>query len=458
MENNLIKKGINEFNNGLYSEAIKSMTTVIEINPFLILNITYRIRGISLYYLNNYEAAFKDLKIIEKQISQNSEYEDRKSNAQVYYFLGLIQENFNNQNQAKNYYLKSLMQDSNNKLSLFNLLDILKIEKDFDRALEILEKNVNTFSKFDYYLEKGEILENLSKSSNDNKAFGASIAYGMAINENPNDFRGYQGSGNLALKAMDYNLAIKDFSKCIELKNFTLHYYLRAICYKKLGKTSQYIKDIKYSAQKGNLKAKQEIKDNEKLFYEKKILFFDTETTGTPKDWEASYVNTNNWPRLVQLAWELYDESGKLIESNSVIIKPDNFVIPNVASNVHGITTEIAYLQGEDLELVLEDFKNKLCKSDLLVAHNMSFDEKILGAEFYRLHNINPLLKIEKLCTMRSSTNICKIKGTYGYKWPKLKELYNFLFKKDFENAHDAKHDIRATAKCYFELKKRALI
>lgn len=188
------------------------------------------------------------------------------------------------------------------------------------------------------------------------------------------------------------------------------------------------------------------------------LLFFDTETTGLPKNWKAPASDVNNWPRLIQFAWQLYDVNGNLLESNSSIIKPDNFVIPKESSNIHGITTERAYVEGENLNQVLDKFKRNLDKANLIIAHNMSFDEKVLGAEFYRLHNYNPLTKIEKLCTMQLSTNICKIDGTYGYKWPKLEELHYFLFKKGFDNAHDAEADIQATADCYFELKKRELI
>nr|WP_299033915.1 exonuclease domain-containing protein [uncultured Tenacibaculum sp.] len=188
------------------------------------------------------------------------------------------------------------------------------------------------------------------------------------------------------------------------------------------------------------------------------ILFFDTETTGLPNDWKPPASDTNNWPRLIQFAWQLYDDNGNLLESNCSIIKPDNFVIPKEASNVHGITTEKAYVEGKDLQRVLEEFKRRLDKANLLVAHNMGFDEKIIGAEFYRLHNYNPLSEKKKLCTMESSTNICKIDGPYGYKWPKLEELHYFLFKTGFDNAHDAEADIQATADCYFEMKKRKLI
>ena len=49
-------------------------------------------------------------------------------------------------------------------------------------------------------------------------------------------------------------------------------------------------------------------------------LIFDTETTGLPKNWRAPISDTENWPRCVQLAWQVHDEIGNLIESKSYII------------------------------------------------------------------------------------------------------------------------------------------
>ena len=39
-------------------------------------------------------------------------------------------------------------------------------------------------------------------------------------------------------------------------------------------------------------------------------LIFDTETTGLPKRWDAPITDVNNWPRCVQIAWQLHDEMG----------------------------------------------------------------------------------------------------------------------------------------------------
>lgn len=58
-------------------------------------------------------------------------------------------------------------------------------------------------------------------------------------------------------------------------------------------------------------------------------LFFDTETTGLPKRWNAPVTDLENWPRLVQLAWIMYDDRGNMLESRDVIVKPEGFTIPS---------------------------------------------------------------------------------------------------------------------------------
>lgn len=187
-------------------------------------------------------------------------------------------------------------------------------------------------------------------------------------------------------------------------------------------------------------------------------LFFDTETTGLPRNWKARINDLNNWPRLVQLAWLHYDKDGNKIGGNNYIIKPDDFTIPPDASRVHGISTERALNDGVELLGVLNVFQNLISQTSYLVAHNMSFDEKIVGAEFLRKNMSNGIAAKNKICTMEKSTNYCKLDGPYGYKWPKLSELHYKLFGIRFEEAHNASVDINATAKCFWELKKRDLI
>jgi len=183
-------------------------------------------------------------------------------------------------------------------------------------------------------------------------------------------------------------------------------------------------------------------------------LFFDTETTGLPRNWKAPVSDLNNWPRLVQLAYLYYDSNGNKISGGDFIIKPEGFTIPTDASRIHGISTERALKEGQSLTSVLQHFNSLIGQASYLVAHNMSFDEKIVGAEFLRNGMQNSIQSKNKICTMEKSTNFCAIDGPYGYKWPKLSELHYKLFRTGFDEAHNAAVDITATAKCFWELKR----
>jgi DNA polymerase-3 subunit epsilon len=143
-----------------------------------------------------------------------------------------------------------------------------------------------------------------------------------------------------------------------------------------------------------------------------------------------------------------------MISSGNFIIKPDGFTIPTDASRVHGITTERAMIEGAPVLTVLQQFDEFIRQADYLVAHNMPFDEKIVGAEFIRNGLENSISSKKKICTMKSTIDFCAIKNHYGYKWPKLSELYYKLFQTSFEEAHNAAADIQATAKCFWELRR----
>ena len=187
-------------------------------------------------------------------------------------------------------------------------------------------------------------------------------------------------------------------------------------------------------------------------------LFFDTETTGLPRNYKAPVTDTRNWPRMIQIAWVYTDATGNVIDSSSYIIKPEGFNIPREAARVHRISTERALAEGKDLKSVLTEFNELIDETNYLVAHNISFDEKIVGAEFVRKNIKTRLHSKPKLCTMDASTEFCRIPGPYGYKWPKLSELHQKLFNEDFEEAHDAAADINATVRCFWEMKRIGLM
>jgi DNA polymerase-3 subunit alpha len=184
-------------------------------------------------------------------------------------------------------------------------------------------------------------------------------------------------------------------------------------------------------------------------------LIFDTETTGLPKSWKAPITDSDNWPRCVQLAWQLHDEMGVLIEVKNFIIKPEGYDIPFNAAKIHGITTERAEKQGVSLDFVLNEFNKSLSKAKFVVGHNVSFDNNIMGAEFHRRSIDSLLMEMKALdsCTELTAT-LCQIPGGRGgkFKLPKLQELHQFLFNEGINEAHNASADVEATSRCFLEL------
>ncbi|HIO58784.1 MAG TPA: DNA polymerase III subunit alpha [Flavobacteriales bacterium] len=191
------------------------------------------------------------------------------------------------------------------------------------------------------------------------------------------------------------------------------------------------------------------------------FLIYDTETTGLPKNWKAPLTDSENWPRLVQLAWQLHDAQGKLISRGNRIVKPEGFTIPFQSAKIHGINTERAESEGVILSEVIEEFNKDLERATYVMGHNIEFDINIVGAELHRLgQSFEVLTGKGSIDSKDEATEFCAIPGGRGgkFKWPTLTELYTKLFNTGFGDAHDAAYDVDATARCFFELCKRGVI
>lgn len=224
---------------------------------------------------------------------------------------------------------------------------------------------------------------------------------------------------------------------------------------------------------------KRSLSDNEDIV-NRYVLVLDTETTGLPRDKYATSSNYNKWDnaRLVQIAWEFYNPAKECILRESFIIIPDNFEIPQVVVNIHGISTERAYSEGVQLLGVLDKLQDLLKYNPILVAHNIQFDSGIILAELYRYqHKVNTLntLNMGDYTQHLNSNLIAKNKtiidnsvvmwnnctkhctmlmGTHpGKKWPKLVNLYQECFGHvpPYE-LHRADNDVLICAKIYFHL------
>jgi DNA polymerase-3 subunit alpha len=189
-------------------------------------------------------------------------------------------------------------------------------------------------------------------------------------------------------------------------------------------------------------------------------LIFDTETTGLPQNYSAPVTDLDNWPRAVQLAWQLHDHTGKYLSGGNYIIRPDGFTIPFNAEKVHGISTSRAMEEGHPLEEVLHRFNEDLNRTTFVIGHNINFDEMVMGAEFIRAGVETPLLDLPKIDTKDDATDYCKIPGGRGggFKWPTLTELHQKLFGEGFDDAHDAAADVEATTRAFLELVRIGVI
>jgi DNA polymerase-3 subunit alpha len=187
-------------------------------------------------------------------------------------------------------------------------------------------------------------------------------------------------------------------------------------------------------------------------------LIFDTETTGLPKRWDAPVTDTDNWPRCIQIAWQLHDAMGGLIEHHDFMVRPEGFNIPYDAERIHGISTDLALEQGIPLAEVLEKFNIALSKSKFIVGQNVGFDVNIMGSEFHRYGVDSPLAAMKVLDTCTEITaEMLRLPGGRGgkFKLPTLTELHQHLFGVPFSEAHNATADVEATTRCFLELLKR---
>ena len=191
------------------------------------------------------------------------------------------------------------------------------------------------------------------------------------------------------------------------------------------------------------------------------FLIFDTETTGLPLLNNAPLTNFDNWPRMVQIAWQLHDELGNFVEAQNHIVRPEGFEIPINAQMVHGISTKYALEHGEALTDVLNIFLEAAKKAKYLVGHNINFDLSIVGCEFLRDRGENPLpnWKIVDTCTEKTA-EFCQFPGGgHGrFKLPKLIDFHKLLFGEDFSSAHNACADVEATARVFLECVRRGVL
>ena len=182
---------------------------------------------------------------------------------------------------------------------------------------------------------------------------------------------------------------------------------------------------------------------------------------------------------MTQLGFILTDKEGNILKEYESIIKPDGWIVKDVAWYLangyseadaikkggfftdNNISTKRCEDEGKPVFEVLRELQDSLKKCDYKIAHNISFDNQIVQNELITAGITHQLFQFKKgLCTMRSTTEFVGALNKWGKpgKWPTLSELHIKLFGEDFIGAHDAMDDVKAMVKCFFECQRLGII
>lgn len=201
-----------------------------------------------------------------------------------------------------------------------------------------------------------------------------------------------------------------------------------------------------------------------------RILIFDTETTGLLPKRPSDII-----PYITQLSFIIYDIKEEMIRTsfNAYIRLPQGIQIPQIVTDITGITNEICEEKGIPIQEALAAFYHAMTMSDCIVAHNIEFDITMLQIEINRnLKSLTTYSQIDDLfdanrlayynigidCTMKLTVKECSLLRTsdknYTYKkYPKLSETYEYLFKKTPQNLHNSMVDTIVCLRCYLKCK-----
>lgn len=188
-----------------------------------------------------------------------------------------------------------------------------------------------------------------------------------------------------------------------------------------------------------------------------KGVVWDTETTGLP----VNGGTLEQQPHIIQFAWISFsiekDGNYTEIERKNILVKPP-ISIPFSSSQVHGIYDRDV-VNMPPIWAEIDEIIAFLHGADIVVGHNIEYDEHVLRSELERLGRKGEYMPTQTLCTMRASTEYCKLPWRgFSYKAPKLSELHRFLFDEWFEGAHDAMVDVEATLRSFIVLVQKHVI
>jgi DNA polymerase III epsilon subunit-like protein len=182
------------------------------------------------------------------------------------------------------------------------------------------------------------------------------------------------------------------------------------------------------------------------------IVVFDTETTGLTKN---RTVRLEKQPEVIEFYAALVDlDAGPVpLEEYYTLIRP-TVEYPMSEYTIRETKTKISNAELKDAPVFREvadaihDFLSEPRPGNL--AHNLSFDRDMIEIELERLGRkiVWPML------------GICTVEQTVHLRGRRLNQtaLHQYLFQKEFDNAHRAKADCGALINIAVELRKRRII
>ena len=200
-----------------------------------------------------------------------------------------------------------------------------------------------------------------------------------------------------------------------------------------------------------------------------RVLYFDTETNGLPKNRGGSDTDINNHPALLEIAWQIL-ENGVVLKRRSAIVKPDPAMVWNVESaGIHKLDKDYVYNHGVAAVDILREFRDDCADCQTLISHNLAFDLPVVKCAYRRIWSDEQFewLPPQQICTMKATIAVCKLpfpNSKYppragDYKQPRMLELHKFLFGDEGTFAvHTAAGDVECLVKCAQELVRRNLL
>lgn len=183
-------------------------------------------------------------------------------------------------------------------------------------------------------------------------------------------------------------------------------------------------------------------------------LIFDASANGRPRSYKAPLDDTAAWPHLMHLSWIVLGKDLKPKEDYNMLINPDSYTPTPEALKSHHIEKEDLYSSSDSIASVLQQFTSSVNQSQYLLAHNLQYNEGVIGSEYYRMSMSSPLIAAEKYCLMQEATYFCKLPGKRGYKWPSLQEMHSIMFRQGYTPAGHARADVIAASRCFIFLMK----